>query len=156
MLNTVPLLWEEKEKQRTESHKSRVERDFCLNNLENREEKAKWKYNSTARERKIWVISSRDFLEIETLVNDHSGIPHFHNLLSTFNLQKIQEDWNNFWRQHFWFYPTVSWLSFLPKTITTKANNSIKKEKGNGLFVLKLREGKEKLNKNISRIENKV
>ena len=30
---------EEKEKQRTESHKSRVERDFCLHNLENREEK---------------------------------------------------------------------------------------------------------------------
>ena len=88
---------EEKEKQRTESHKSRVERDFCLHNLENREEKEnwfkescksrqerdllsknlenreekeKWKYNSPARERKTWVISSRDFLEIETLVND--------------------------------------------------------------------------------------
>ena len=30
---------EEKEKQRTESHKSRVEREFCLHNLENREEK---------------------------------------------------------------------------------------------------------------------
>ena len=30
---------EEKEKQRTESHKSRVERDFCLHNLENQEEK---------------------------------------------------------------------------------------------------------------------
>ena len=39
-------------------------------NLENREEKEKWKYNSPARERKTWVISSRDFLEIETLVND--------------------------------------------------------------------------------------
>ena len=88
---------EEKEKQRTESHESRVERDFCLHNLENREEKEnwfkkscksrkerdllsknlenreekeKWKYNSPARERKTWVISSRDFLEIETLVND--------------------------------------------------------------------------------------
>ena len=30
---------EEKEKQRTESHESRVERDFCLHNLENREKK---------------------------------------------------------------------------------------------------------------------
>ena len=30
---------DEKEKQRTESHKSRVERDFYLHNLENREEK---------------------------------------------------------------------------------------------------------------------
>ena len=50
------------------SHKSRGEREFFLN-LENREEKEKWKYNSPAQERKIWVISSRDFLEIETLVN---------------------------------------------------------------------------------------
>ena len=33
---------EEKEKQRTESHESRVERDFCLHNLENREEKDNW------------------------------------------------------------------------------------------------------------------
>ena len=33
---------EEKEKQRTESHESRVERDFCLHNLENREEKENW------------------------------------------------------------------------------------------------------------------
>ena len=91
---------EEKEKQRTESHKSRVEREFCLHNLENREEKEnwfkkscksrkerdllsknlenreekeKWKYNSPARERKIWVISSQDFLEIEILVNDTVG-----------------------------------------------------------------------------------
>ena len=30
---------EEKEKQRRESHKSRVEREFCLHNLENQEEK---------------------------------------------------------------------------------------------------------------------
>ena len=126
---------EEKEKQRTESHKSRVERDFCLNNLENREEKEKWKYNSTARERKIWVISSRDFLKIETLVNDWSGIPHLHNLLSTFNPQRIQDDWNKFQRQHFWFYPTVFWLSFLPKTITTKSQQCNQKRKGNGLFL---------------------
>ena len=64
---------EEKEKQRTESHKSRVERDFCLHNLENREEKEKWKYHSNARKRKIWVISFWYFLEIETLVNDWQG-----------------------------------------------------------------------------------
>ena len=30
---------EEKEKQRTESHKSRVESEFCLHNLENQKEK---------------------------------------------------------------------------------------------------------------------
>ena len=36
---------EEKEKQRTESHKSRVEREFCLHNLENQEEKKNFCFN---------------------------------------------------------------------------------------------------------------
>ena len=137
-------------------------------NLENREEKEKWKYNSTARERKIWVISSRDFLKIETLVNDWSGIPHLHNLLSTFNPQRIQDDWNKFQRQHFWFYPTIFWLSFLPKNNHNKKPTMQSKKKGKWIFfILKRREGKEKLNNtsqklrmmsklNISRIENVV
>ena len=43
---------EEKEKQRTESHKSRVEREFCLHNLENREEKENCFKNLTNREEK--------------------------------------------------------------------------------------------------------
>ena len=43
---------EEKEKQRTESHKSRVEREFCLYNLENREEKENCFKNLTNREEK--------------------------------------------------------------------------------------------------------
>ena len=43
---------EEKEKQRTESHKSRVEREFCLHNLENREEKENYFKNLTNREEK--------------------------------------------------------------------------------------------------------
>ena len=43
---------EEKEKQRTESHESRVERDFCLHNLENREEKENYFNNLTNREEK--------------------------------------------------------------------------------------------------------
>ena len=58
----------------SKSHKSRKEREILSQNLENREEKEKWKYNSPAQERKIWVISSRNFLEIETLVNDCSGV----------------------------------------------------------------------------------
>ena len=37
--------------------------------LENREENETWKLASRKRERKIWVISLREFLEIETLVN---------------------------------------------------------------------------------------
>ena len=48
----------------------RKQRDYLSQNLENREEKEKSKYNSLARERKIWVISFQDFLETETLVND--------------------------------------------------------------------------------------
>ena len=52
------------------SHKSRREREFFSWDLENWEEKEKWKIISPARERKNWLISSRDFLEIETLVND--------------------------------------------------------------------------------------
>ena len=43
---------EEKEKQRTESHKSRVEREFCLHNLENREEKENCFKNLANREKK--------------------------------------------------------------------------------------------------------
>ena len=43
---------EEKEKQITESHKSRVEREFCLHNLENREEKENCFKNLTNREEK--------------------------------------------------------------------------------------------------------
>ena len=43
---------EEKEKQQTESHKSRVEREFCLHNLENREEKENCFKNLTNREEK--------------------------------------------------------------------------------------------------------
>ena len=39
MNNMKHFSQEEKEKQRTESHESRVERDFCLHNLENRKEK---------------------------------------------------------------------------------------------------------------------
>ena len=84
---------EEKEKQRTESHKSRVEREFCLYNLENREEKENCFKNLTNREEKenfclkILKIEKRKrnentilqlerekyesfLLEIETLVND--------------------------------------------------------------------------------------
>ena len=53
---------------------ARNETDFSSKNLQNREEKEKWKHNSTARERKIWVISSWDFLEIETLVNDRFNV----------------------------------------------------------------------------------
>ena len=43
---------EEKEKQQTESHKSRVEREFCLHNLENREEKENYFKNLTNQEEK--------------------------------------------------------------------------------------------------------
>ena len=42
----------QKEKQRTESHKSRVEREFSLHNLENREEKENCFKNLTNREEK--------------------------------------------------------------------------------------------------------
>ena len=59
---------EEKEKQWTESHKSRVESDFCLKNLENREEKKsfclkiwknreeKWKYNYPAQKYESFLL----------------------------------------------------------------------------------------------------
>ena len=43
---------EEKEKQQTESHKSRVEREFCLHNLENRVEKENSFKNLINREEK--------------------------------------------------------------------------------------------------------
>ena len=46
---------EEKEKQRTESQESRVERDFCLHNLENREEKENWFKNLANREKKDFL-----------------------------------------------------------------------------------------------------
>ena len=48
---------------------SRGEREFFLQNLDIREHLEKWKFNSPARDRKKWTISSRDFLEIENLVN---------------------------------------------------------------------------------------
>ena len=43
---------EEKQKQRTESHKPRVESEFCLHNLENREEKENCFQNLTNQEEK--------------------------------------------------------------------------------------------------------
>ena len=52
--------------------KSRISRgkwEFFLQNLDIREHLEKWKFNSPARDRKKWIISSRDFLEIENLVN---------------------------------------------------------------------------------------
>ena len=84
---------EEKEKQRKESHKLRVEREFFLHNLENREEKENCFKNLTNQEEKesfclkILKIQKRNryentipqverekydsfLLEIETLVND--------------------------------------------------------------------------------------
>ena len=51
------------------SWKSRGERETFPPILENREENETWKLASRERERKIWVISLREFLEIETLVN---------------------------------------------------------------------------------------
>ena len=51
------------------SWKSRGERETFPPILENREENETWKLASRKRERKIWVISLREFLEIETLVN---------------------------------------------------------------------------------------
>ena len=53
----------------SKSRISRGEREFFLQNLDIREHLEKWKFNSTARDRKKWNISSRDFLEIENLVN---------------------------------------------------------------------------------------
>ena len=53
----------------SKSRISRGEREFCLQNLDNREHLEKWTFNSPARDRKKWTISSRDFLEIENLVN---------------------------------------------------------------------------------------
>ena len=66
---------------------SRGEREFFLQNLDIREHLEKWKFNSPARDRKKWTISSRDFLEIENLVNaclETSRITwQWHNLLRT-------------------------------------------------------------------------
>ena len=53
----------------SKSRISRGEREFFLQNLDIREHLEKWKFNSPARDRKKWTISSRDFLEIENLVN---------------------------------------------------------------------------------------
>ena len=60
---------EEKEKFSSKSRISRGEREFCLQNLDNREHLEKSTFNSPARDRKKWTISSRVFLEIENLVN---------------------------------------------------------------------------------------
>ena len=53
----------------SKSRISRGEREFFLQNLDIREHLEKWKFNSPARDRKKWTISSRDFLEIENFVN---------------------------------------------------------------------------------------
>ena len=59
----------------SKSRISRGEREFFLQNLDIREHLEKWKFNSPARDRKKWTISSRDFLEIEeNLVNAWSKI----------------------------------------------------------------------------------
>ena len=65
----ISFLREEKENFFSKSRISRGEREFVLQNLDNREHLEKWTFNSPARDRKKWTISSRDFLEIENLVN---------------------------------------------------------------------------------------
>ena len=65
-------LSEESRREREFFSKSRIsrgEREFFPQNLDIREHLEKWKFNSPARDRKKWTISSRDFLEIENLVN---------------------------------------------------------------------------------------
>ena len=59
----------------SKSRISRGEREFFLQNLDIREHLEKWKFNSPARDRKKWTISSQDFLEIENLVN--AWLPSF-------------------------------------------------------------------------------
>ena len=50
---------EEKEKQQTESHKSRVEREFCLHNLENQKEKENhFKISQIEKRNRIFVSKS--------------------------------------------------------------------------------------------------
>ena len=81
----------------SKSRMSRGEQEFFLQNLDIRERLEKWKLNSPARDRKKWTISSRDFLEIENLVNawsrahPHGENKYWHNLLITncFNSLKI-------------------------------------------------------------------
>ena len=54
------------------SSKSRIprgEREFFLQNLDNQDYIEKWKFNSPARERKKWTISTQDFLKLENPVN---------------------------------------------------------------------------------------
>ena len=65
----------QEEKQRKGSHKSRVEREFCLHNLENREEKENYFENLTNREEnenfclKILKIEKRKWIILKNITN---------------------------------------------------------------------------------------
>ena len=88
-MNFFPIFWlssresvckisfnrEEKEKFTSKSQISRGEWEFVLQNLDNRDHLERSTFNSPARDRKKWTISSQDFLEIENLVN--AWLPSF-------------------------------------------------------------------------------
>ena len=61
-------------------------------------------------------------------------ISHFPNLLSLFNLQRVQSECHNFRRQNFWFYPTVSCLIFL-HALCPKLKGTWYLEIGTQLFI---------------------
>ena len=97
----------------SKSRISRGEREFVLQNLDIREHLEKWKFNSPARDRKKWTISSRDFLEIENLVNAwmmmmmmmlHNGTWWYMTMMMTHDctwwymmVQEVIQIWNEAW-----------------------------------------------------------
>ena len=91
---------EEKEKQRTESHESRVERDFCLHNLENREEKENWFKDLGNREKK--EIFCLKILKIEKRNENTQKYQDLHSILVRESfMQKIKLETNQLWLDRF-------------------------------------------------------
>ena len=65
-----------------------------LQNLDNWEHLDKWTFKSPAQDRKKWTISSRDFLEIENLVNTCDQLPCPH--------QRLRNIWTATYNNSLW------------------------------------------------------